>query len=141
ERLAVNTLSELHAVTLTTCRPDYRRLAADAERSTSAPSCCQGGGPHHARLRLRVAAVPLRTLDSGRCVAAREVSATEECRSLSHQRNAGGDGGRVPSCPSLPSLDPVEALKSLPLVGDDRCRKRVSIHEGRGIQRNVELQT
>ena len=72
--------------------------AADAERSTSAPSCCQGGGPRHARLRLRVAAVPLRALDSGRCVALGKVSAPEECRSLSHQRNA-GYGGRASPCP------------------------------------------
>ena len=67
----------------------HLRLAADEERSHSAPSCCQGVGPRHARLRLCVAAVPLRALDSGRCVALWEVSAPEECRSLSHQRNAG----------------------------------------------------
>jgi hypothetical protein len=41
--------------------------------------------------------------------------------------------------PLSPSLDDAEALKSLPLVGDDRCRKRVGIHERRGIERNVEL--
>jgi hypothetical protein len=69
--------------------PTLLRPAADEERSNSAPFCCQGGGPRHARLRLRVAPVPLRALDSGRCVAAWEVSAPEECRSLSHQRNAG----------------------------------------------------
>jgi len=49
--------------------PTLLRPAADEERSTSAPFCCQGGGPRHARLRLRVAPVPLRALDSGRCVA------------------------------------------------------------------------
>jgi hypothetical protein len=47
--------------------PTRLRPAADEEHSTSAPSCCQGDGPRHARLRLRVAAVPLRALDSGRC--------------------------------------------------------------------------
>ena len=69
--------------------PTLLRPAADEERSNSAPFFCQGVGPRHARLRLRVAAVPLRALDSGRCVALWEVSAPEECRSLSHQRNAG----------------------------------------------------
>ncbi len=74
-------------------RPTPVRPAADDERSNSAPFCCQGVGPRHARLRLRVAPVPLRALDSGRCVAPWEVSAPEECRSLSHQRNAGRSGG------------------------------------------------
>ena len=64
------------------------RSTADEERSNSAPFFCQGVGPRHARLRLRVAPVPLGALD-GRCVAPLGVSAPEECRSLSHQRNAG----------------------------------------------------
>ena len=45
----------------------------------------------------------LRALDSGRGVAAWEVSAPEECRSLSHQRNAGVvEGGQRLGTISIP---------------------------------------
>ena len=102
--------------------PTLLRPAADEERSHSAPSCYQGVGPRHARLRLRVAAVPLRALDSGRCVAPWEVSAPEECRSLSHQRNARVmEGGHPPALLAIP--DDAEALKSLLCLGNDRCQK------------------
>ncbi len=77
--------------------PTYCRPAADKKRSNSAPSCCQWGGPHHARLRLRVAPVPLRALDSDRCVAACEVSAPEECRSFVSPEECGvAKGGARP---------------------------------------------
>ena len=50
-----------------------------------------------------MAPVPLRALDSGRCVAPWEVSAPEECRSLSHQRNAGVmEGGQRPAALAIP---------------------------------------
>ena len=138
QSIAVNSLSELYSLTMTKCRPYNLRLAADEERSTSAPFCCQGVGPRHARLRLRGTPVPLRALDSGRCVAAWAVSAPEECRSLSHQRNAGVWRTATP----LPSRHPLtmpRLSKDCYAWGNGPCQNIVSIHDRRSVQRNLEL--
>ena len=138
QSIAVNNLSELYSWTMTKCRPYNLRLAADEERSTSAPFCCQRVGPRHARLRLRVTPVPLRALDSGRCVAAWAVSAPEKCRSLSHQRNAGVWRKATP----LPYRHPLtmpRLSKDCYAWGNDQCQNIVSIDERRGVQRNLSL--